>query len=100
MSEKAFELEQDKVKSVQLVDISTKITGVDEVNAGVQALKRLHHRAKHRKPAVKKEPVVEAAAPAKHQYHRPLKEQKASGFLGIVAYSFGRVISFISNIIK
>ncbi|MEI6437977.1 MAG: hypothetical protein WCO69_04415 [Candidatus Omnitrophota bacterium] len=94
------DVEEDKVKSVHLINIPTKVTGIEDVNAGARALKRLHARPKHHHHIVRKEPVAEPVVQKRHITEKRSKEDDPTDFLGIIAYGIGRTISFISNIIK
>lgn len=88
---------EDKVKSVHLINIPAKVTGLDDVEAGAQALGRLHKKPKHHQAVVRTvSKPVSVAAP---RHHQPL-DKDPNGFLSIMAYGIGRTISFISNLIK
>ncbi|MBF0387589.1 MAG: hypothetical protein HQL20_07005 [Candidatus Omnitrophica bacterium] len=98
MSEHTPEAAEDKVKNVHLVDIPTKVTGVEDVEISARALKRLqkaprrHHQVLESTPKHNKKKISAVVS--------PVKAQKVKGFMSLVFYAAGRLISAISNLIK
>ncbi|MBF0595478.1 MAG: hypothetical protein HQL22_11010 [Candidatus Omnitrophica bacterium] len=103
MSEHLPEAASDKVKSVHLVNIPTKVTGVDIIESDAKALGRLHQKPKRQQHQPKPEIKLHVKTDKLKRHtsiKRPAVPEASRGILGIAFYAVGRFISAISNVIK